>query len=115
MARAIFRVYFYDRDGKTELELPEGFSHEWTYSGPAINTNGQHVSLHGGEKWTDRKRRIARTEVEVTGRRGAKLVRPSDFGRNAVLVKQWPENEWFWLIDDDSCEKISQQTTKRTA
>jgi len=34
----------------------------------------------------------------------------ADFDTNAVLVKFWsPEKsltEWFWLIDEDSCQKI---------
>lgn len=119
MAHSIFRVYFFSRDGKEFVDSKFN-GMEWGASGSCLNMNGEHVSEHGGEKWTDKKGRIARTEVAgfVYGEKGEQFPKPADFGDDhAVLVKWWApgETEWFWLVDDVAASKIAKQGEKRAA
>lgn len=107
-------MYFFSRDGK-EFTDSKFNGMEWGASGSSLNTNGEHVSEHGGEMWTDKKGRIARTDV--AGYIGYKEVMPTpaDFGDDhAVLVKWWApgETEWFWLVDDVAAAKIAEQGRK---
>ena len=102
------RFYFYDRNGKELYHPLNGCGVGWT--GAYVTTKGNDFCECPQEDvWRDARGRAARRMISKL--RG-EYITAADFDTNAVLVKCWaPEKsmtEWFWLIDEESCQKIKE-------
>ena len=114
--------YFKDRNGCEFRHPLQGIVA--SYAGSAVATDGTMV-CDGPDKikWTDKRGRIARTELggftclRGKGKEHVDITIDDFDGHTAVLVKAWyprtEYNEEFWLIGSDGCAAIAEQTRKR--
>ena len=113
--------YFKDRNGCEFRHPLQGIPAD--YTGSAVATDGTMV-CDGPDKikWTDKKGRIARTEIggftclRGQGKEHVDITIDDFDGHTAVLVKAWyprtEYNEEFRLISSAGCEAIAEQTKR---